>query len=233
MNEKTIQLKDLSVERVDGVDRPATGRKFLLLKSEDGGSKAIMKGYAMTATAASAVLKAVRANAATMKLSKSTMVAMNGLAQVLGADAVFKDVPTQPYEFTEPDADKRGPADESLGDITPLSMVGKGLTVTMKADAAAAAADPAEPDADDAKKKPEQMMPWEKAAKAQGEQIAELTKAVGALVAVAKGEFEDLTKSETVKPAKPASRQVQVDEPSARVEKAGRVSFADVLLGGK
>lgn len=31
----TQQLKDLDVERVDGVDKPATGRGFLLFKSED------------------------------------------------------------------------------------------------------------------------------------------------------------------------------------------------------
>lgn len=30
------ELKDLTVDRVDGVDRPATGRNFLLFKSEDG-----------------------------------------------------------------------------------------------------------------------------------------------------------------------------------------------------
>lgn len=30
------ELKDLDVDRVDGVDRPATGRSFLLFKSEDG-----------------------------------------------------------------------------------------------------------------------------------------------------------------------------------------------------
>lgn len=32
---KAQELKDLDVDRVDGVDRPATGRSFLLFKSED------------------------------------------------------------------------------------------------------------------------------------------------------------------------------------------------------
>jgi hypothetical protein len=31
------ELKDLMIDRVDGVDRPATGRNFILAKSEDGG----------------------------------------------------------------------------------------------------------------------------------------------------------------------------------------------------
>ncbi len=37
MKKRTAQeLKDLDVDRVDGVDKPATGRRFLLFKSEDG-----------------------------------------------------------------------------------------------------------------------------------------------------------------------------------------------------
>jgi hypothetical protein len=35
--EQVQELKDLMIDRVDGVDRPATGRNFILAKSEDGG----------------------------------------------------------------------------------------------------------------------------------------------------------------------------------------------------
>ncbi len=31
----TSELKDLQIDRVDGVDKPATGRTFILMKSED------------------------------------------------------------------------------------------------------------------------------------------------------------------------------------------------------
>jgi hypothetical protein len=118
------QLMDLDVDRVDGVDKPATGRSFLLFKGEDG--DAILKGYGMVATAADAVLKSIRKDSKAV-VSRKSAIALNGLAQVMGADAVFvgKSVPTQPYLFTEPDADKRGPADEDLGsNFTPRSMPG-------------------------------------------------------------------------------------------------------------
>lgn len=127
MRKGAQELKDLDVDRVDGVDRPATGRKFLLFKSEN--SEAIMKGYAMTATAAANVLKSIRKDEKAV-VSRKTAVALNGLAQVLGQDAVFvgKAVPTQPYEFSEPGAEAletRGAADENLGaNFTPRSMPG-------------------------------------------------------------------------------------------------------------
>ncbi len=124
MTKGAQELKDLDVDRVDGVDKPATGRNFLLFKSEDG--DAIMKGYGMVATAAHAVLAKMRTDK-NAQVSRKSAIALNGLAQVLGEDAVFvgKSVPTQPYLFTEPDADKRGPADENVGgNFTPRSMPG-------------------------------------------------------------------------------------------------------------
>jgi len=124
MKKGAQELKDLDVDRVDGVDKPATGRNFLLFKSEDG--DAIMKGYGMVATAAHAVLAKMRTDK-NATVSRKSAIALNGLAQVLGEDAVFvgKSVPTQPYVFTEPDGDKRGPADENLGgNFTPRSMPG-------------------------------------------------------------------------------------------------------------
>jgi hypothetical protein len=121
---KTSELKDLDVDRVDGVDKPATGRSFLLFKGADGDQ--VMKGYGMVATAAGAVLSKMRTDKNAV-VSRKSAVALNGLAQVLGQDPVFvgKSVPTQPYEFSEPDADKRGPADEDLGqNFTPRAMPG-------------------------------------------------------------------------------------------------------------
>lgn len=124
MRKGAQELKDLDVDRVDGVDKPATGRNFLLFKAEDG--DAIMKGYGMLATVAHEVLSKMRTDKNAV-VSRKSAVALNGLAQVLGEDAVFvgKAVPTQPYQFTEPDGNKRGPADENLGEnFTPRSMPG-------------------------------------------------------------------------------------------------------------
>jgi hypothetical protein len=121
MAQKPQELKDLDVERVDGVDKPATGRNFLLFKSKDGKEQVlkaddVMKGYGMVATAANALLDAVRVDKNAV-VSRKSAIAFNGLAQVLGKDAVFvdKSVPTQPYMVVEPNVDLRGPADEKLG----------------------------------------------------------------------------------------------------------------------
>jgi hypothetical protein len=230
------ELKDLQVERVDGVDRPATGRKFVIFKNEDG-AQSVMKGFALTATAAAEVLKAVRKDAGA-KLSKSAQVALNGLAQVLGQDAVYKAVPTQPYEYSEPDVDKRGPADEKIPSLfTPGSMVGKS-ELTLKAAAKAAAADCAEPDADDAADDDKKKMPWMKsieglveAVKSQGDQIAALTTTIKGVI-----EPEKTEKTEKVAKSAPKSRQVDADdEPVERVQKSEDlrmgVSFANIAFG--
>lgn len=225
MDAKTTQLKDLDVERIDGVDRPATGRKFLLMKNE-GGAQAVLKQAAAASFAASAVLKCMREDAGSTTLAKSTLIAANGLAQVLGQEAVSKAVPTQPYEYSEPDVDVRGPADEKLGSTAAL---------TMKAEAVEAAkAEAPKPKAEE--KEDEKEMPWMKAAKAQSEQIASLTSAIAKqgeqiseIVKIAKGELEGVTKAET-KPAKPASKQVVAEDKKEVVEKSDRVSFASVVF---
>lgn len=163
----TTELKDLDVDRVDGVDRPATGRAFALYKSatkpvtkEEKAMEItkdqlaqLMKNYAAVATAADMLLKAFRVDKSG-RVSKSTAIAANGLAQIMGADPVFvsKAVPTQPYEYSEPDVDTRGPADEDLGgNFTPRSMPGsmvgrvqfavKGATAAAKAGEAPMVAD--------------------------------------------------------------------------------------------
>ena len=159
MIKKTSELKDLDVDRVDGVDKPATGRSFLLFKGEDGDQ--VMKGYGMVATAAGAVLSKMRTDKNAV-VSRKSAVALNGLAQVLGQDPVFvgKSVPTQPYEFSEPDADKRGPADEDLGpNFTPRAMPGSmvgSVQFRMKDE-------DAEMEPED--EEPEDEKPWEKTAR--------------------------------------------------------------------
>ncbi len=151
----TQELKDLDVERVDGVDRPATGRSFMLFKSEDGADQ-IVKSYAMLATAADAVLKALRTDGDAAMSLKSAIV-MNGLAQVLGQDAVFteKSVPTQPYDISEPDVDTRGPADEKLGTnfvARSADMIGK-AELKFKAGVGAKVKDADEDEDEDARKR--------------------------------------------------------------------------------
>jgi hypothetical protein len=245
------ELKDLDVDRVDGVDRPATGRAFALFKSETGDMDMatltevqyaeIMKNYASVATAADMLLKALRKDAAG-KVSKSTAVAVNGLAQIMGAEPVFKAVPgiaSQPYEIEDPmrDENKRGPADENIGaNFTPRSMpgsmVGK-VQFSIKAavpqtvapavhDEAMAPAAPAKPAA--------QAMPWDE---------QKMSKTIAD--AVAKGIEDGLSKAapitkvvkaEDVKPVVPASKQVELDEVKIRKDSGYRFgqSFENIVF---
>jgi len=75
------QLKDLDVERVDGVDKPATGRSFLLFKNEDGLARSIQPRLRTPATS----------------WGFMTPESFEG-------EGVR---PPAPYEFSEPDADER------------------------------------------------------------------------------------------------------------------------------
>lgn len=218
------ELKDLDVDRVDGVDRPATGRAWALFKGEtkmaytDAQVNEILKNYAAVATAADLLLKAVRKDAAG-KVSKSTAIACNGMAQIMGVAPVFvhKSVPPTPYQLVTADGtsakDDRGPADENLGsNFTPLQMLSK-VAFTVKGVAAAKAGAPAVVDPEDATDQgadegSEGKMPWMKAIKAQGEQIAalattikEATEGLKKAAPVAKAEEKKVVEA-------PASKQV-------------------------
>lgn len=241
MRKGAQELKDLDVDRVDAVDRPATGRNFLLFKSEDGTQ--IMKGYGALATAAANVLKHVRKDADAV-VAKNAAIALNGLAQVLGQDPVFvdKSVPTQPYEIKEDvDADARGPADEKLGQLFvarsgPASMVG---TVELMTKAWPIVDDEPEPDADDEKKKAkakaaklkadaedDEMPDADKADRGVMRSIDALTKAVAASVEVAKSTNEMIAKAIKGEVAKSEGEE---DEPAVRVRPQSRQPKGDEL----
>jgi hypothetical protein len=257
MAKATSELKDLEVDRVDGVDKPATGRKFLLFKGE-AGADAVMKGYGMVATAADAVLEAIRVDKHAV-VSRKSAVVLNGLAQVLGQDPVFvgKGFELQPYSLVDADldGDARGPADEKLGPnfvakTGPASMVGSvafeakdeagETTLTSKAWPPKKDDKPDENDKGDKDKKP-----WEMS-KVEGEHgaaITALTKTVEKLAeTVAKAIAGPVEKSadgeaERVEKRQPRSRQVEDDEPvtvrKGRDDGARSISFADVVFGGK
>ena len=254
VSKSTTELKDLEVERVDGVDKPATGRHFILFKNETGGD-VIKKGYGALATVAAEVLKCVRKDGKAT-VSRSTAVALNGLAQLMEQSPVFvdKSVPTQPYEFSEPDVDKRGPDDENIGaNFTPHSMPGamvgavsfrlteeaqKSIQAAEKAEAAKAAKDKKDDEDDDN----EEFVEEKKSASAIEQVLADLAKSqiatqkmvteLAGVVKAAIGEAEQVSKSEEVEDERPRSRQI-TDEERTQVRKGeGRtfgVSFADIV----
>lgn len=257
MSKQAQELKDLNVDRVDGVDRPATGRNFLLFKSQDGqvekvASDAIMKGYGMVATAAAEVLKAIRVDA-NATVSRKSAIALNGLAQVLGQDAPFvaKSVPTQPYVVTEPDVDQRGPADEKLGSNFVARNAAMVDTVSFETKGYDKDGDEMVDGKGKSKKKDAAAeKPAETQKDATAEALSSLAKAIEGLVASQKSMPGDIVKALVAGPegvaksedgdvetVRPRSRQVQADdaEPKRRVRKSDyeprfEASFSDVVF---
>lgn len=189
----------------------------------------IMKNYASVATAADMLLKALRKDAAG-KVSKSTAIAVNGLAQIMGAEPVFvsKAVPTQPYEITEDvDADKRGPADENIGgNFTPRSMPGS-MVGKVQFSVKAAVPQTVAPAVHDEAQAPgapaaAQKMPWDEMKSA----IADIAKDVATLKIAA-------PVNKIVKAEVPASKQVETDEHKVRKDSGYRFgqSFEDIVFG--
>lgn len=83
------QLTDLEVDRVDAVDRPATRRKFLIVKAEDNGKPAEGKPEDPPASDQVDVAKAAAEGAALLTKAAAAMTALaksEGLN--LGADAI-------------------------------------------------------------------------------------------------------------------------------------------------
>jgi hypothetical protein len=257
MAKATTELKNLEVDRVDGVDKPATGRKFLLFKSENG-SDAVMKSYGAVATAADIVLKMVRIDKHAV-VSRKSAVALNGLAQVLGQDPVFvgKGFELQPYSLIDSDldGDKRGPADESLGSnftakSGPASMVGSVEFALKDEGTVSKAWPPAKDDEDDTEEgdakdeDKKDKKPWEMSKGVDGADFVALVKTVATLAdTVAKAIAGPVEKSEGDEPERvekrqPKSRQVDVDEPvvvrkSRSDELRLGVSFANIAFGDK
>lgn len=253
MANATAALKDLEVDRVDGVDRPATGRNFLLFKSE-AGADAILKSLGLVSTAASFALAKMRTDKS-CTVSKDTAIAMNGVAQILGEAPVFvdKSVPTQPYEIKEDvDVDSRGPADEKLGSNFVARSIGS-VTLKMKDEedgglpeqfktkaaklAAKAKAAAAEQDKEDA------MEPAEPDVAAQKSETAELRKMIADLAGVVKSAIEgpqvEVTKGEDevapIRKTPARSKQVQDAEPVQVAKNADLrmgVSFSNIAFGG-
>jgi hypothetical protein len=80
-------LTDLDVDRVDAVDRPATGRKFLIRKAEGDGAPSDGEGLSEAKRLLSAAVKAlgaVRKTETAATLDEEQITALNELRDVLG-----------------------------------------------------------------------------------------------------------------------------------------------------
>ena len=84
------KLEDLRVERVDGVDRPATGHRWVIVKSEE--ADPVEKDYAGAARAAIEALSKEEG----VTVSKETAEALTALAALLEMSVEFKSVEGAP-----------------------------------------------------------------------------------------------------------------------------------------
>lgn len=81
------RLKDIEVERVDGVDRPATGLPFILIKSEEEDEMAVnLEGLRRAIERALDLL----AKAEDLPLTEEQAEALDEVLALLGRDGVFK-----------------------------------------------------------------------------------------------------------------------------------------------
>lgn len=123
------KLIDIEVDRVDGVDTPATRRAFILRKSavvddpvkEDEASTedeaAFHENVRALANSASAVLKALHDSGDEIPLSEDMASLLNTMSKSLGVEFDFKA--TQPKAKTPPPDDSEeepDPADPNEGD---------------------------------------------------------------------------------------------------------------------
>lgn len=99
------ELKDVDVERVDAVDRPATRRKWLILKSEEEDEEMVNLDELQKAALTAIEALAKDAGDEGLEISEAAVEALNTLAKLLGADTQFK-------AKAKPDKGDKGGADE-------------------------------------------------------------------------------------------------------------------------
>ena len=102
------KLDDIDVDRVDGVDEPATQRKFLLMKSEEPDE--LKQNLSAIIERAEAAISALAKAADELSLTEEAAAALNALADAIGASAIFaaKKPKEEEYGYPEPDEEKYG-----------------------------------------------------------------------------------------------------------------------------
>ena len=207
------ELEDIEVDRVDAVDRPATGRRWLIMKSEEEDENAaIAKELEERVAEVLAALANDAQGRGGLPLSEETLSALNRLAALYGVQ--------QPFSVASTEASAEASAEEAPGQAAEAESIAEQasepVAVAAEADEQAEAAKEHEGYGYPAPHYPNPDI-WNA--------ILDELKAIRALLergAVAKSQ-----------PAQVASRQ---PEPEARVRQPqvrrwGEGLFADVLFG--
>lgn len=105
------QIKNLAVDRVDAVDSPATGMKFLLFKSDD---PAVLREQAsLLVTAVGGLLDAIAADTV-FRAGEDTLAQLGTLAKMLDREPLAVSADAAEAAETEPEASVTGDPEAPL-----------------------------------------------------------------------------------------------------------------------
>jgi len=112
------------IERVDAVDRPATGRKWLIVKGEEGGETMQLSDFETIVRAALNQLYA-ESQSGRIRLSEQAAQALNAIVALVGeTDTLFAAAEEQEEEpeAAEPEAKAEEQAAESEDELTEMQV---------------------------------------------------------------------------------------------------------------
>ena len=210
--EVLFELEDVEVERVDAVDRPATGRRWLIVKSEEEDQSMLNVSEFEAVLRAGLTQLKREYDAGELKLSEGAAAALNALAALVGEGG----------ELFQASVEKSAEPEEA----EQIEAAAPEEEIAASADAGEAAA--AEPETV-AKEEAEPV-----------EAVAESDNGYGypdpqfwALILAELRAIRELLSKQTVqKTAPPPSKQPDlVSEPRPRIRKWGEGLFEDIIFG--
>ena len=209
--EMLFELEDVEVERVDAVDRPATGRRWLIVKSEEEDQTVL--GVAEFEAVVRAGLTQLKRDfdAGELKLSENAASALNALAALVGEGGELFQASAEPsVEEPEP-VEAAAPGEESAAVAEESADHADADTLTKEAAEPVEAAE--ESDHNYGYGYPDPQV-W------------------ALILAELRAIRELLSKQAVQKTAPPASKQPElIAEPRTRVRKWGEGLFEDVIFG--
>ena len=127
------KLTDIDIERVDGVDEPATHQKFLILKAEE--PEELRQNVKELLGKVEAALKALAKNEGLM-LSKEAAESLNAVAKALDLGLTFKAYKPgkeeeEDYGYPEPDKDGKKPAKKDEGAVVYPDVLAKAIAAAL------------------------------------------------------------------------------------------------------
>lgn len=215
------ELEDVEVERVDAVDRPATGRKWLLMKSEEEDETMLNVSHFEEIVRAALTQMKSEHDRGTLTLSEEAAAALNALAALVGESAELFQATAQRIEESKP-------VSEDLHDTqAPANADAVAESVTVEQEVQKA-------EEDGATQPQQETKEVEKQDEGYGYGYPDpqiFAMMLDELKAIHKLLADMVSKQAVQKASPPPSRQPEPAEKTARVPRWGEGLFADVVFG--